>query len=57
MAAAEAQDVMLVTTVKDYVRVPASLRPKIQKFTVHLVWRDQNEIVPLIEQALRKRSL
>jgi tetraacyldisaccharide 4'-kinase len=56
MTAAAAQDVMLVTTAKDYVRVPTSLRPKVQKFSVHLVWRDQNEIVPLIEQALRKRS-
>lgn len=56
VTAAAAQDVMLVTTAKDYVRVPPSLRPKIQKFGVHLVWGNQNEIVPLIEQALRKRS-
>jgi tetraacyldisaccharide 4'-kinase len=57
MAAAVTQDALLVTTVKDYVRVPASLRPKIQKFAVHLVWQNADEIIPLIEQALRKRSL
>jgi tetraacyldisaccharide 4'-kinase len=55
MKAAAAQDAPLVTTVKDHVRVPASLRPKIQKFAVHLVWRDKDEIVALIEQAVRKR--
>ncbi len=56
MAAAEAQNAMLVTTVKDYVRIPASLKSKIQKFAVHLVWQNKDEIIPLIEQALRKRS-
>jgi tetraacyldisaccharide 4'-kinase len=53
--AATAQDAPLITTVKDYVRVPASLRPRVQKFAVHLVWRDKDEIVALIEQAVRKR--
>ena len=55
ITAAESRNVMLVTTVKDYVRVPANLKPKIQKFAVHLVWQNKDEIIPLIEQALRKR--
>lgn len=53
--AAAAQDALLVTTVKDYVRVPAALRPKIQKFAVSLAWQNKDEIVLLIEQAVRKR--
>jgi len=57
MTAAATQNAMLVTTAKDYVRVPPGLRSKIQKFAVHLVWQNKDEIVPLIEQALRKRSL
>jgi len=55
MKAAAAQDALLVTTVKDYVRVPAALRSKIQKFAVRLVWQNTDEIVPLIERAVRKR--
>jgi tetraacyldisaccharide 4'-kinase len=56
-SAAEAQDAMLVTTAKDHVRLPSSLRKKAQKFTVHLVWQDPGAVIPLIEQALRKRTL
>jgi tetraacyldisaccharide 4'-kinase len=53
--AAAAQDAPLITTLKDYVRVPAALRPKIQKFAIRLVWQDKDEIVALIGQAVRKR--
>lgn len=56
-AAAEAQGALLITTAKDHVRVPAALKAKIQKFGVHLVWQNKDEIIPLIEQALKKRSL
>lgn len=57
VAAAEAQEALLITTTKDYVRVPELLRPKIQKFSVHLVWQNPSEVVPLIEQALQKRMI
>ncbi|MFH1157767.1 MAG: tetraacyldisaccharide 4'-kinase [Pseudomonadota bacterium] len=56
-AEAEKQNALLVTTPKDHVRLPESLRQKIVKFSVHLVWRNQDEVVPLIESALRKRSV
>ena len=56
LPAAEARGIMLLTTAKDYVRIPASLKPRIHKFSVHLVWQNREEIIPLIEQALKKRS-
>ncbi len=55
VAAAEMQGAALVTTSKDHVRLPKNFRDKIQKFSVHLVWRDQDAVLPLIERALRKR--
>ncbi|MBI3441975.1 MAG: tetraacyldisaccharide 4'-kinase [Proteobacteria bacterium] len=55
MAAADAAGDVLLTTAKDYVRIPDGVRQKIQKFSVHLVWQNPSEIVPLIEQALQKR--
>jgi tetraacyldisaccharide 4'-kinase len=57
VAAANMRGVPLITTTKDHVRLPPSLRPKIEKFAVHLVWQNPDEIVPLIEQALQKRTL
>lgn len=57
VTAAAAQGVMLVTTAKDHVRLPSSLRKKIEKFSVHLVWENPDAVVPLIEQALQKRTI
>jgi tetraacyldisaccharide 4'-kinase len=57
VTAAEAQGALLLTTAKDHVRLPDSLREKIGKFSIHLAWRNPAEIIELIEQALRKRSL
>jgi tetraacyldisaccharide 4'-kinase len=57
LAAAEARGLPLLTTEKDWVRVPAALRQKIGKFSVHLEWQDPDALFPLIELALRKRSL
>lgn len=54
---AEACPALLVTTTKDHVRLPNNLRQKILKFSVHLVWQNPDEVVPLIEQALRKRMI
>lgn len=57
VAAADAAGAMLVTTAKDHVRLPAGLKQKVQKFSVHLVWQNPDDVVPLIEQALQKRTL
>lgn len=53
---AEMRGVPVITTVKDFVRVPPSLRARIKPFGVHLVWKNPEEVLPLIEQALQKRS-
>ncbi|MBU6475112.1 MAG: tetraacyldisaccharide 4'-kinase [Alphaproteobacteria bacterium] len=45
----------VITTAKDHVRVPASIRGKVAKFGVHLAWQDKDAVLPLIEQALAKR--
>jgi len=57
VAAAEAQGALLLTTAKDHVRIPNGLRRKIGKFCVHLVWQNPAEVIPLIEHALRKRTI
>jgi len=54
VAAAEAKDALIVTTAKDYVRLPTQLKHKIKKFCVHLEWQDAGEPVRLITDALRK---
>lgn len=54
---AEKQNALLVTTPKDYVRLPESLRSKILKFSVYLVWKNQDKVVSLIERIIRKRSI
>lgn len=53
--AAEKLGVPLITTAKDYVRLPAAFRARVQKFGVHLVWQDKDAVFALVEQALRKR--
>ena len=55
VAEAEEQNALLVTTPKDHVRLPESLRSKILKFSVHLVWEKQDAVVSLIEQTFRKK--
>lgn len=55
IADAEAQGAILLTTTKDHVRLSNALRQKIKKFSVHLVWQNPSDIMPLIEQALQKR--
>lgn len=57
VTAAEARNVMLITTAKDHVRLPAALRAKIQKFSIRLDWKDQDAVVEMIEQSLRKRMI
>jgi tetraacyldisaccharide 4'-kinase len=55
VAQAEERGLLLLTTTKDHVRLPNSLRQKVRTFSVHLVWQNPAEVVPLIEQALQKR--
>lgn len=54
VAAAEAHNALIVTTAKDHVRLPASLKQKVKKFTVHLEWQDAAAVVPLISRELEK---
>lgn len=52
VAAAEAQNAIIVTTTKDYVRLPESIRPKVQKFSVRLEWEDADAVAYRIIAAL-----
>ncbi len=54
VAAAEAKNAIIVTTAKDHVRLPASLKPKITKFSVLLEWQDQTAVVAAITDHLKK---
>jgi tetraacyldisaccharide 4'-kinase len=56
IAKAAAENALLVTTAKDHVRLPKGFGEKIGKFSVHLVWKNPDEIVTLIEQSLQKRT-
>lgn len=55
MASAETRGAVVVTTAKDHVRLPASLKPKVQVFSVAIEWQNPDEILQLIEAALQKR--
>ncbi len=55
--AAEQRGAMIVTTAKDYVRLPPQLKHKVKKFCVNLEWQDAAEPVRLITEALRKNWL
>lgn len=48
VAAADARNAMIVTTVKDHVRLPPALKSRVQKFRVHLEWKDEAGIVALL---------
>jgi tetraacyldisaccharide 4'-kinase len=52
--AAEKKGLMIVTTAKDYVRLPPSLRPKVKVFRVRLVWDTPEVIADLIDTAIRR---
>lgn len=54
VSAAEAKNALIVTTAKDHVRLPASLKNKVAKFTVHLEWQDAPAVVSLITSQLGK---
>jgi len=54
-AAAKAAGAPLVTTAKDWVRVPQPLREQVLKFGVHLVWQEASGLLPLLTAALQKR--
>lgn len=52
--AAEKQNALILTTAKDYVRLPAAMKPRAQKYTVHLEWQDAAPVMDLITSGLRK---
>ncbi len=54
VAAAEAKNAIIVTTAKDHVRLPAALKNKVRKFTVHLQWQDSAAMLECIAAQLRK---
>ena len=51
---AEAKGMPVLTTAKDYVRLPENIRPRVQPFRVHLEWQDSAEILSLIDKALSR---
>ncbi len=55
VAAAEAKNAPVITTAKDHVRLPPSLKSKVQKFSVQLAWQDAAEVFSCIEAVLQKR--
>lgn len=54
VAAADAKNAIIVTTAKDHVRLPPSLKARVQKFTVHLQWQDAAAVVDFIRAQLAK---
>lgn len=50
--AAESRGAMIVTTAKDYVRLPETIRPRVQKFSVHLEWENPEEVLQAVIRAL-----
>lgn len=53
--AAEQQGLPVFTTAKDYVRLPAAFKNKVQVYAVHLEWENPAQIVELIERTLQDR--
>jgi tetraacyldisaccharide 4'-kinase len=53
VSAAEARGAMIVTTAKDYVRLPPKLKEKVKKFCVRLEWSDPAALSRLIVSTLQ----
>jgi tetraacyldisaccharide 4'-kinase len=53
VSAAEARGAMIVTTAKDYVRLPPKLKEKVKKFRVRLEWQDPAALSRLIVSTLQ----
>lgn len=54
IAAADAQKALILTTTKDYVRLPDAIKSKVQPYSVSLKWHDEDAIATLIEASLPK---
>lgn len=52
MVTAEAAGAMVVTTSKDYVRLPPDIKPKVHVFGIHVVWNDPEQLTGLIDEAV-----
>ena len=45
---ADKQNALILTTVKDHVRLPNSLKERVKKFRVHLEWKDPQGLSSLL---------
>jgi tetraacyldisaccharide 4'-kinase len=54
-AAADAQNVPVFTTAKDFVRLPPALKAKTLVFRVRLEWEEPREIADLVDRAVQRR--
>jgi tetraacyldisaccharide 4'-kinase len=55
IAAAEEKQALIVTTAKDHVRLPPSLKEKVKAFRITLHWQNQEEVATALLEALRAR--
>lgn len=56
MDAAEARGALIVTTAKDFVRLPAALQAKTLRYSITVEWQDADLVVSTILAALEKRT-
>ena len=56
LSAAKAKQSIVLTTAKDYVRLPQSCRDQVLVFAVDLVWENADDLVELILQAVRDEN-
>jgi len=56
---AEAKDLTIFTTAKDFVRVPVSLKEKISVFNIELEWHDDglDKLLSAIEECIKERGV
>lgn len=56
ISSAEAKNIPVVTTAKDHVRLPASLKDKVRIFKVSLVWQNAADVIAALQAALESRA-
>jgi len=52
---AEDNNVQIITTAKDHIRLPEKFKDKISQLPIVLVWENPEAIIPLIKEAIDKR--
>ncbi len=53
---ARSADLPIITTSKDYVRIPENMKKAMNVFSIKLEWKNKEEIISLIEEAINKRT-